>query len=341
MGIRNIKHKLHILKRTIVDGFILRGYRSRFSNVCVLEATNVCSLKCSCCPNGVTNSNLRQHGMMNRETFDKFMSQLDMPIKKCYLHMCGEPLLNKSIIYFANTLLERNITPVFFSNGYKIDTTLLDNLLKLKRIEISFSMDILSKEHYEAIRTPGKFDIAKDSLLRINQVFAQNNKYYGLNIIISPESLRNIGDTCEQLFREFSHLRSISLSSLWPWPGLPTTGFLAGHIKTHSEICARYRDLPVVLWNGDVSFCSFDYSGRLVIGNIHNESYSHICNNDKARRIRRNLLMRRYRNQEFCNACLLYRYQPFDMILLRNKYLKMTHNQRAEFEKYLRGYYES
>ena len=65
------------------------------------------------------------------------------------------------------------------------------------------------------------------------------------------------------------------------------------------------------------------------------------CNNKKARKIRRNLLMRAYKHQEFCDECLLARYQPLDMVLLRNKFKKMNNEQRAAFEAYLKGYYEA
>lgn len=339
MDLRNIKYKTRQLKRSVVDAFIMRGYRSRFSNTLIVETTNICSLKCSCCPNGISHCQLRPHGMMSRDTFELFMRQMDMPVKKCYLHMCGEPLLNKNIIYFTRKLLERKITPIFFSNGYNIDMSLLDELIKTKGIKIAFSMDLLSKEHYESIRKPGSYDVAKESLKCINSVFAQNSRYYGLNIIVSPESIMGITSRCEQLFEDFSNLNSISLSSQWPWPGIPQTGYLPGHLREKADLCIRYRDLPVVLWNGDVSFCSFDYSGSLVIGNIYEQKYSQICNNSKARKIRRNLLTKAYNKQTFCKSCLLCRYQPFDIILMRNKYKKMSLEQLADFEKYLNGYF--
>ena len=80
---RLLKHKYQQAKRALIDAVVMRGYRKHFSQSLIIEPTNRCSLKCSCCPNGVAEGQCRQRGVMSRQTFDLVMAHLDVPVKKC------------------------------------------------------------------------------------------------------------------------------------------------------------------------------------------------------------------------------------------------------------------
>ena len=333
-------NRIQRVKRKWIDGYLMRGWRIRPSKTIILETTNICSLKCSCCPNGVLSpQKLRPRGMMSRETFDMFLKHLDIPVNQCFLHMCGEPFMNKNLYYFAEQLLAHGIVPVVFSNGYNIDYVLLDQLLSLKGINIAFSMDLLSKELYEQIRIPGKFETGMNSLKKTNEIFSRRKRFYGLNIIISEAVITGIDSACQHLFEEYSNLNKISLSSMWPWPDIPQTGDIAGHISTNRSLCKRIKELPAVLWNGDVSFCSFDYSGNLIVGNIYHEYFRKIFNSRKTRRVRRILLTGNEDKESLCRNCLLPRYDSFSHILYRNRYSKMTQNEHKGFIQKIKNYY--
>ena len=153
-------------KRCLVDGYLLQGYRSSLPDTLIIETTNRCTLGCSCCPNGVRGVRLRERGVMTRETFDRVLQNLDVSFRLCFLHMCGEPFLNEDLVYFSEQLLARKIIPVIYSNGYRINEELLRRLIAVRGVQISFSMDLISKKHYEQLRTPACFEEAKSSLQR-------------------------------------------------------------------------------------------------------------------------------------------------------------------------------
>lgn len=332
---RQFKHRYQQIKRALIDAVVMRGYRTHFSQSLIIEPTNRCSLKCSCCPNGAAPRQCRQRGVMTRDIFNQLMANLDVPVKKGFLHLCGEPFLNPDLDYFADQLLKRGISPVIFSNGYNIDLNLLDRILQLRGFNISFSMDILSKEHYEEIRLPGKYESALKSLGAINEVFARHKRFYGLNIIVPVMVSQDLHEVTRQLFDNYSNLNIVSLSSRWPWPKLPSTGDLEGHISAKPYICRRFRDLPVVLWNGDVSFCNFDYTGEMTIGNITRQTMSEIVNGSIARRIRRHLLMCRYERENLCRECLWPRYDNSSLALRRRQFMSMNdEEQRKLFERF-------
>lgn len=337
---RKLSKRFQRWKRKVVDGWLLRGYRFHGADTLVLETTNVCTLRCSCCPNGHPEVPLRPRGIMSRETFDTFLRHLDMPVKQCFLHMCGEPLLNREIPYFAEQLLQRKITPVLFSNGYKVDEQLVEQLLSLRGpLRMAFSMDLLSPTHYERIRKPGRYETAMACLERLNVIFASRNRYFGLNIIVDPERTDQLETDCERLFGTYSRLNKISLSAEFPWPGLPNVGDVHGHLSRHPAICSQALEMPCVLWNGDVSFCNFDYAGQRIVGSILKDTYRTLFNGRETRRIRRHLLMRDLADEPLCSQCLMPRCETLSDTLLRGKFGKMDARERTAFFGQFRTYY--
>lgn len=336
-----LKRKYNILKRQWIDSYLMRGWRflPKEKSSIVVESTNICSLRCTCCPNGIDPHSHRLHGIMSRETFDSILNNFDVPLKSCFLHMCGEPFINKNLCYFVEKLLERKITPIIFSNGYQIDYGLLCQLLDYKGVRISFSMDLISRQHYDRIRVPGDYDRSIESLKKINSIFTKKNRYFGLNVIISADVVDNLEDACAHLFEQYSNLVRITLSSMWPWPGYPQSGDLAGHLSSKGTYCSRAKDLPVILWNGNASFCSFDYKGELIVGDAKKQKLSKIYNSVAARRVRRNIFALDFQNESLCSKCLFPRYESLSQIVLRNYKTKLSEQEREILFYSIKEYY--
>ena len=324
-----LKYHFRVWKRRLVDGLLLRGWRFRMPDTLVIETTNRCTLACSCCPNGIPGVKLRERGVMTRETFDRVLQNLDFPARQCFLHLCGEPFLNKDLVYFARQLMARKILPVVFSNGYRIDEGLLRELLSVRGVKIAFSMDLLSKAHYEQIRTPARYEEAEAALLRIDRIFAEAKRHYGLNMIVDGSHAEDLEAVCQSLFDRFGQLNTISLSVAWPWPALPHTGDLSGHLASHSDLCNQASGMLSVLWNGDVAFCSFDYSGDTVVGSMLKDSYRHLYNAPATRRLRRQLLMTHRADNPLCANCLLGRFESQSKLFTRASFERATPEERA------------
>lgn len=319
MKTSELKRYYHRAKRWLIDGLIMQGYRRRFPDKLVIETTNICSLKCRCCPNG-NNVGKRARGMMSREVFDRVVDNIDIPVKLCFLHMCGEPFLNPDLEYFCRKLIARKITPTIFSNGYGIDLDLLDKVLQLKGVRISFSIEAHSAQDYEHIRFPGKFDKAMASLSMIDSRFADAKRVFGLNIILTGgyagEEIERIS---RKLFDAYPRLSNITFSSEWPWPALPQTGNLAGHITRHNSYCTQAKGLPAILWDGKAAFCNLDYAGKMIVGDMTTTSLSEIVNNKTSRQYRKRLAMGRLVPSSFCDNCVLPRYNSFTLDITRGK----------------------
>ncbi len=333
-----LRYHFRLWKRRLIDGLLLRGYRFKLPDTVIIETTNRCTLACSCCPNGAKGVKLRQRGVLSRQTFDRILQQLDAPVKRCFLHMCGEPFLNSDLVYFAERLLERKIIPVVYSNGYRIDEELLRRLLAVCGVQISFSMDLLSKEHYEHLRRPARFEEAEASLQRIDALFREAKRHYGLNMIIDPGRVDELEELCRSLYARYSSLNTLSLSIAWPWPALPQTGDLSGHLASRSDVCNQVAGMLSVLWNGDVSFCSFDYSGDTIVGSILDTPYLKLYNAPATRHLRRKLYMTHRADNPLCGNCVLGRFESCSTLFTRAKFMRATPEER---HRLFRKFYDS
>jgi radical SAM protein with 4Fe4S-binding SPASM domain len=267
---------------------------------------------------------------MTKHTFDALIDNIDVPIKEICLYLHGEPFLHKGLDYFAGRIASKNIKIVIFSNGYLIDLDLLDKLLRYKRVRFSFSLDIFSKEYYEQLRRPARYETMMDHLDKINALFRKHNRMYEISVTIENEDIREHHALCKKLFFLYDRLQVISFGSLFPWPDHFHTGKLAERLLKKRNLCNQIMKGIAVYWNGDVTICSFDYSGNLTIGNLTETKLSRVFNSPRARKIRADYYLRRYKQLPLCRQCVLPRFKSSSLSVNRKMFLdKLLENEEA------------
>lgn len=317
-----------------------RGRLRRPGNTLVVESTNVCTLHCSCCPNGVDRDTLRPRATLTLASFREILPNLDIIPENIFLHLHGEPLLNRDLPEIAAELQRRGARKfTMFSNAQKVDTDVLDRLLTLTpgaEWKVGFSMEIFSPRLYEATRCGGRHADALESLDRIDAVMARHGIDYTINAIIDAEAVEEARARAKEIFSRYSRLGDIGFSNRFPWPHLPQTGDLIGTLRPHANICSQLWDLPAVTASGDVTLCSSDYRGEAVVGNLHDAPYSRLINNAAARRFRLNLALRRPERNAMCRGCLIPRFTQFQRTLTRKFALSGSEeNLKRYFDSFL------
>jgi radical SAM protein with 4Fe4S-binding SPASM domain len=307
---RKIRSFFRLLRQKLIYGIVCQGKLKAIPQNIIIEPTNICNLKCSVCPQGDLRISGRKKGMMSRETFQQIMKNMDVPLREICFYLHGEPFLNKDLEYFVSeTDKIKKLLTVIYSNGYEINIELLDKVLKYKKIRFSFSMDIIDKQHYEQIRPPAIYEKAINSLKQINEVFAKNNRKFELSIInANSHDRQNLQEIAQKLFGDYTQLRKVSFGTKFPWPEHFYTGNLDGNIAKSRRFCKQINGGVSVFWNGDVSICSYDYSGKLVIGNLAKTTLSEIYNSEEAKKIRKIHFLQKLKQLPVCAKCLIPRF---------------------------------
>ena len=315
---RKVRSFFRVCRHILFDGIILNGYRKKIPVTMIIEPTNICNLKCTCCPHGNLPAESRPQGFMSRETFLKIFDHIDVPVKKICLYLHGEPFLNKDLDFFVSQTDKRqNVTTTIYSNGYNIDTELLKKVLIYKKTRFAFSMDISNKENYEQTRIPAHYEKAITSLSVIDEIFAANNRKYELTMIsnedVDEQSL------CNHLFAQYKQLSKVSFGARFPWPEHFYTGNLEERILRKRNLCKQITDGISVFWTGVVSICSYDFSGKLIIGDLTNTALSKIYNSTQAKAIRKRHFLHQLNKIPVCKNCLLPRFANQSKVFIRPK----------------------
>ena len=324
--------------RSISGKYLRPGYEPHMPDRINIEAASACNLRCACCPHGQPNSGMRPAGIMSMDTFLRVLRHIDIPIRQTYLHLHGEPFLNPNLTDFVGELNSRHIAVNLYSNCTVGDEKQWETIIKNNQVSLNFSADVIGEEYYEHLRVGARFKETLDRLDTLNMLFAKYKRFFNLIIILDggyQERIEELTHCCEQLYARYSNLFKIILGSRFPWPRLPWTGDLDGHLVKGHQRCSYAFEGLSVLWNGDVTMCSFDYTGECVVGSLLDDTYSRLFNNAAARHFR--MLHWRHRDNELplCKDCLLDRYVPMSLTLKRTTFLNNDqHGKKQTIESF-------
>lgn len=301
--------------------YLQPGKLTSWLDTLTIELTNRCTLACKCCPNGRDHERCRTQHTLTLNEFQLLLRNLDIHVKRVFLHLHGEPFLNKDMPQIADLLIKRGVEELcIFSNAYHINLSLLEQLLTVmeeRKLNIAFSAELYDSSTYESIRHPGRFSVIWQSLERIDSIMARHQCSYTVNAIINASAIDTLKDKVPPIFARLQNMDSIFFSSAFPWPHLPETGEIAGHLKTRRNICSQIWQLPTILASGEVTMCSSDYQGECIVGSLYNHPFSKLMNNQEARRFRRNIALRKADRNQICRECLIDRHMPFTRIVKR------------------------
>lgn len=319
--------------------YVYRGCMRTYPDVLVMEPTNRCSQICSCCPHGRDASSFRELHTMTRREFNIIIDNIDLPIRRVFLHLHGEPFLNSDLPYMAQRLMDRGVVEFnIFSNANFRDLSILEQMLSLTKSakwNFAFSAEIHSIKSYEHLRKPMKFENLIKNLEYIDELMARYNHGYAINAILEGEFIDEARKNIQDNFKRLNKLDKISFSSRFPWPHLQSTGDLAGRLTHSRPICTQVSQLPVIMANGDVGMCNCDYRGETIIGNLLNTKYSELINCAAAKQFRLNLWLRHPERNGICGDCLIPRYHSFERTIARKFVLTASdENLKKYFDSY-------
>lgn len=338
---RKLRNTIQSWGRSLNRKYLHPGYELNYPDQINIETASICNLHCSCCPHGVAQQSMRTSGVMTPDTFNRVLEHLDIPLKHAFLHLHGEPFLNPHLASFVDEITRRQIRVNLYSNCTIFDETQLDTILNARLVTLNYSVDLLFPEYYEGIRTGARYHDTLDNLDLMNRVFSWHKMFFNIIIIVDSSLADHIDGILrcfEMLYSRYSQLNGILLGSRFPWPRLPWTGDLSGHlVKGHMRCSHAFEGLSI-LWNGDATMCSFDYTGECVVGSLIDNTYSEVYNNRAARAFRTSHWRHKDSELPLCGDCLLDRYVPASATIHRSVFLR---NDKNEAIRIIQAFFQS
>jgi radical SAM protein with 4Fe4S-binding SPASM domain len=247
-----------------------------FPKVVRIETTNACNARCIICPHRQMQ---RPVATMNEPLYTQLVDECAAAgCRQIHLHNFGEPLLDKHLEDRIAYAKRRGIRTVkIFCNGSLLTEQRAKGLIEAGLDEIKVSFDGATREEFEKIRPPLKFETVAGNILDL--VKLRNAMRSRLRILVACCSTTDKEATMHSLERAVD---GFSFGKLHNWGG-QTPGR-----KRIRKPCSRLWRTFTVLANGDVALCCLDYDGQQLLGHVDTEhSIRDIWESPQYREIRR------------------------------------------------------
>jgi MoaA/NifB/PqqE/SkfB family radical SAM enzyme len=284
--------------------------------VIFVDPSDVCNFRCKFCPTGdiaLMKRIGRSLKVMNFELYKKIIEdicQFEKPIKVLRLYKDGEPLLNPRFSEMVRYAKEKKCAE-------RIDTTtnasLLNPKLNLEIIaagldRINISIEGINVKQYLEF---SDYKIDFDKLIANVRHLYDNRKNCEIIIKIPGDALSEddkkkfyeiFGDIADGVYIE--HVMSC-------WPEFE----LRGGIKVNQEVGIYGQAIKEVLVcpyvfysfsinsDGSASLCFLDWSRKLIIGDVNQESVKDIWNGAKLLAYQKMFLQKKRKEHPICGNC--------------------------------------
>ncbi|MBL1212492.1 MAG: radical SAM protein [Ignavibacteriae bacterium] len=261
-----------------------------------IETALACDLKCPECAIGGGMINSRAKGFMKFDQFKEIFDKIKPSCEYLYLHLWGEPMLNKEIfkiISYASQFTRTNIS----TNAQSLDNNKIEKLITSGVSDLIVSIDGYSQEVYEKYRVGGDVKQALKSLHKLASV----NTKYGNKVQITPQFI--VFEHNEHEVESFEkYCSSIGLKPLFKAPYIRSNNsefsFSSNtnyrrkqyedevSLKTAMADCVNAKEVFTINLDGSVIVCCHDYDKATNFGNIFEEDLTTIWNKSDYRKYR-------------------------------------------------------
>ena len=275
----------------------------------VVEASNICMLKCPACT--TVNASAREKGVMPFDTFRHIIDSTDWKIKRINFSYAGEPLINPDLAKMIRYAKEKGINLIVETNGMLLEERAIE-LTGCGLQKLSIAFDGINQDMVSKYRRGIDFEKVVSGIRRIVSEKKERRSQFPeihLQLIVMKHNqayLNQVISMAKTLGADFLDIKTMILSGghglgedekeKLAKEFLPSvkeylryqSGIPGWHLKSNSRrFCSHILSDTVIMWNGDITICTMDVVGKLVVGNILNEPLGKIWRGKKYRRMRK------------------------------------------------------
>ncbi len=277
-----------------ITGLALSATAGSFPRTIRVECTNACNAACTICPHRQMK---RPVSVMPPDLYGRIVRECaDNGCREIHLHNFGEPLLDHGLEERIRLAKDAGIGKVkIFSNGALLTEERSRRLIEAGLDEIAISFDGATREEFERIRQPLKFDAVVANLHAL--VRLRNAMHSSLRIKVACCSTQDISHTRSLLPPEGVDKFSFGKIHNWATEG-------DSPLPSVRKACSRVWRTFTILSNGEVALCCLDYDGRVILGDLKSgQTIRDIFRGEEYRRIRRLHAGARQHAISICAAC--------------------------------------
>lgn len=282
------------------------------------EPTTACNLGCPECPSGLRDFS-RPTGNLQMELFQKVINELSREIIYLTFYFQGEPYINPSFLDMVSYASKRGIYTATSTNAHFMDDEMAEKTVRSGLDRLIISIDGTTQEVYEQYRRRGSLEKVIEgtkNIIAAKKKLGSNTPNIVFQFLVVKPNQHQIEDV-KKLGKELG-VDSVKLKSAQVYDYengnelIPDIDKYSRYKKTDSgkwkiknpldNHCWKLWNSCVITWDGSVLPCCFDKDGKHSSGNLQQNTFSELWNNEKYKNFRAAVL--RSRNEiDICKNC--------------------------------------
>jgi len=251
----------------------------------VLETSGVCNLRCPQCWTGLRWIDRDKH-IMEMDLFEKIVSEASAFVRHTYLHLWGEPTLNKNLPQMIRQVKAFSTVDVA-THGLFIDEEMAEALAECDTLSVS--IDGIDQETYEKYRVGGSLEKAMAGLRLLIKTCAHKVNWTFVVFKDNEHQLPAAQQIADEIGANIGFKPPIFWDKSTMSASMPTDEKFRRYqlvngewqLKADRLRCREFWETIYVLPNADVVTCCYDGAAEYVVGNVKDETLLNVWNGDK------------------------------------------------------------
>lgn len=290
----------------LLDRIFPRSRAKAHPMAVMIEPTNKCNLRCPMCP-AVIEGTMGIRPDMSLKFFSSVVKELAPYSFYLALWNYGEPLMNKNVEHMIKCAVEKKFLVEMHTNAQLLNVFTKKvfnkgrNSSKYLPDKMSISVDSINEETYRYYRKGGELSKLKKNVREFMQKrndLKLPNPWVAVQFILMKDNADEIVDTSQiqafvkvlkvddYIIKYFSY-RGDDIEEYLPKKN--NLRLKLGKENTH-KLCTRPWNSTVVLSDGTVLPCCYDYSNEWPMGNLNDKTFEEIWNDAPYRDFRSKLI---------------------------------------------------
>ena len=309
----------HFLKINFKNKFL------DFPYIAIIETGNTCNLQCPTCPTPQEKIT-RKRELMSLENFKKIINRLKKSVHIVLLYNANEPLLNPDLSKMISYANQNHLYTMISTNATLLDKKKTNELYQSGLDEIILCLDGTTKQVYEEFRKGAIFEKVLENITyfcRQKKLKKHKKPFIELQFILNKlnqDQVEEIKKLAKKLGVNRLKIKSLALGEYaysqkeikeLSEKFFPTSRKYQAKIrykivdhalktKKKKNLCSAVQFQAVILVDGTMVVCCYDFNGLYPYGNILKNTFKEIWFNSKTRKIREQA---RQRLLPFCQKC--------------------------------------
>ncbi len=283
------------------------------------EPTTSCNLRCPECPSGLR-AFTRPTGMLQKDFFTETIDDLHKELLYLIFYFQGEPYLNTSFLDMVKYASDKGIYTATSTNAHYLTDEAAKKTVESGLDRLIISIDGTTQEAYKQYRVGGNLDKVLEGAKNIVKWKKELNSktpfvfFQFLVVRHNEHQIEDIKRIAKEIGVDEVRFKSAQVYDYENDPNklIPINEKYSrykrntdGSFKAKNKFanrCWKLWHANVITWDGLVVPCCFDKDAMHRLGNLKNESFKNIWQNDNYKQFRSELMKSR-KNIDICANC--------------------------------------